>query len=199
MNPGETDWEGRYVANDTPWDKGEASPGLVDFLAANSQLERGTVAVPGCGTGHDVRAWASASFRAFGFDVAPSAIRRAREKSEVASANAAFEQRDFLTQGPPEPFDWIFEHTLFCAIDPGRRDEYVRAVVQWLKPAGQFLAVFYMIADTEGPPFGTNREEIMRRFSRNFDLLREWVPRSYANRTGLELMMWWRRRKAEGM
>ena len=31
-----TDWEAQYQANDTPWDKGEASPGLVDWLAAQS-------------------------------------------------------------------------------------------------------------------------------------------------------------------
>ena len=37
------------------------------------------------------------------------------------------------------------------------------------------------------------REELWQRFSPHFDLLEEWVPRSYPNRTGLELMMWWRR------
>ena len=26
------------------------------------------------------------------------------------------------------------------------------------------------------------------------DLLAEWVPRSYPNRTGLELMLWWKRK-----
>src|SRR2546425_62305 len=44
-------WEGRYQAKDTPWDKGEASPGLVDFLATHPELKRGTVCVPGCGFG----------------------------------------------------------------------------------------------------------------------------------------------------
>src|SRR5271168_4912958 len=55
-----TDWEARYQTGDMPWEKGEASPGLVDFLAGHPDLDRGTVAVPGCGTGHDVRAWAKA-------------------------------------------------------------------------------------------------------------------------------------------
>src|SRR5258708_8016785 len=77
----ETIWETRYQTGDTPWEKGEPSPGLVDFLAAHPQLPRGAVCVPGCGTGHDVRAWAQAGFPAFGFDLAPSAIRRAEEKT----------------------------------------------------------------------------------------------------------------------
>ena len=62
-------WEARYQAKDMPWEKGEASPGLVDFLAAHPQLPRGKVCVPGCGSGHDVRAWAKAGFEAFGFDL----------------------------------------------------------------------------------------------------------------------------------
>jgi len=190
----DSDWEARYLTNDMPWEKGEASPGLVDFLKGHPELARASVAVPGCGTGHDVRAWAAAGFTASGFDIAPTAIRVAREKTDAAGLKAVFEQRDFLTQDPPAPFDWLFEHTLFCAIDPKCREDYVRAVIGWLQPAGQFLAVFYMIADTQGPPFGTNREEIMRRFSPQFELLDSWVPRSYPNRTGLEWMTWWRRK-----
>src|SRR4051812_10239502 len=188
-----TEWEARYLANDMPWEKGEASPGLVDFLSEHPELPRGSVAVPGCGTGHDVRAWAGAGFEAHGFDIAPSAIRVAREKTPP-SLPARFQEGDFLADVPPALFDWVFEHTLFCAIDPKRRDEYAQAAHRWLKPGGNFLAVFYMIPDEDGPPFGTNREEIMRRFSSQFELLKDWTPRSYPNRTGLEWMTWWRRR-----
>jgi len=61
-------WEHRYQTHDMPWEKGAPSPGLVDFLAAHPDLPRGTVAVPGCGTGHDVRAFVKARFAATGFD-----------------------------------------------------------------------------------------------------------------------------------
>jgi methyl halide transferase len=187
-------WEERYQTNDMPWEKGEPSPGLVDFLAANPQLPKGTVCVPGCGTGHDVRAWAKAGFNAFGFDLAPSAIRLSRERTAAAGLSAEFTQRNFLHDEPPFLFDWIFEHTLFCAIDRPERDNYVRAVSRWLKPKGQYLAINYLIPDEDGPPFGTTREEQWQRFSPNFNLLKEWVPRSYPNRTGLELMLWWTRK-----
>src|SRR3954467_748826 len=189
----ENEWEARYLGNDMPWEKGEASPGLVDFLKQNPNLERGRVAVPGCGTGHDVRAWAGARFEARGFDLAPSAIRLAREKT-LPNLPAKFAVGNFLADRPPVPFDWLFEHTLFCAIDPAQRDEYVQAALRWIAPAGQFLAVFYMIPDIEGPPFGTTRDEIMKRFSPHFDLLKDWVPRSYENRTGLEWMTHWRKK-----
>lgn len=177
-----------------PWEKGEPSPGLVDFLTTHSDLARGNIAVPGCGTGHDVRAWAKAGFNAFGFDLTKSAVRLANEKTRAMGLSAAFQTANFLKDEPPFLFDWVFEHTLFCAIDPNLRDDYVRAVRKWLKPDGQYLAVNYFIPDTDGPPFGTAREEQLRLFSPYFDLVEDWVPRSYPNRTGLERMFWWRKK-----
>jgi len=189
------DWENRYQTGDMPWEKGAPSPGLVDFLAANPGLPRGSVCVPGCGTGHDVRAWAQAGFNAHGFDIAPSGIRLSTEKTQAAGLSAKFHLVDFLRDEPPFQFDWLFEHTLFCAIDKEQRDDYVRAVLRWLKPDGQYLAVNYIIPDEDGPPFGTTRDEQWQRFSPHFDLVKEWVPRSYPNRTGLELMLWWQRKR----
>jgi SAM-dependent methyltransferase len=185
------EWEERYVSGDTHWEKGEPSPGLLDFLAMHSQLSPGSVLVPGCGTGHDVRAWARAGFDALGYDIAPSAIRLAEEKTRNTGLQAKFALGDFLTDSPPRQFDWLFEHTLFCAVQTDRRDDYVRAVLRWLKPGGQFLAVHYLIPDEDGPPFGTTREEVLQRFSPHFKLLEDWVPRSYPNRVGLERMFWW--------
>ena len=214
-------WESRYQSSDMPWEKGAPAPGLVDFLAARPDLPRGTVCVPGCGTGHDVREFARAGFDAFGFDIAPSAIRFATEKTMADGSlgapascrrvaadgkhagkmpalpdvlEAKFQPADFLHDEPPQLFDWIFEHTLFCAIKPPERDEYVRAALRWLKPDGQYLAVNYLIPDKDGPPFGTTRDELWRRFSPHFELVEERVPRSYPNRTGLELLLWWRRK-----
>jgi SAM-dependent methyltransferase len=187
-------WEERYLAGDMPWEKGSASPGLVDFLSTRPDLPRGTVCVPGCGTGHDAREWARAGFTTFGYDIAPSAIQMAGEKMQGTGSSATFGLANFLGDEPPFRFDWLFEHTLFCAIDPIEREDYVRAVLRWLKPDGHYLAVNYLIPDTEGPPYGTTREELWRQFSPHFDLLQEWVPRSYPNRTGLELMLWWRRK-----
>src|SRR5512143_3634068 len=121
-------WEERYRTGDMPWEKGAPSPGLVDFLAAHPDLPRGSVIVPGCGTGHDVCALARAGFTATGCDIAPTAIRLANEQSAAVGVAATFHQCDFLRDPPPERFDWIFEHTLFCAIQPDERDSCVAAV-----------------------------------------------------------------------
>src|ERR1043165_2820201 len=127
------DWEGLYQKGDTQWDKGEPSPGLVDFLASHRDLPKGTVLVPGCGTGHDVRAWAKAGFSATGLDIAPSAIRLAEERTRAAGLSATVRLDDFLRDEPFGQFDYVFEHTLFCAIQRGERDLYVATLNRWLK------------------------------------------------------------------
>ena len=214
-------WEQRYRANDMPWEKGAPSPGLVDFLAANPDLKRGTVCVPGCGLGHDAREFARHGFEVFGFDLAPSAIAlangtpasdparpvgvqasacsgdtRKRELQHAGTVPGAlnFFHADFLRAAPPQHFDWIFEHTLFCAIQPAERDDYVRAVLKWLKPGGIYLVVNYIECDPDGPPFPTTRAEQLERFSPHFDLIADWIPRSYLNRENRERMFWWRRK-----
>src|SRR3954454_15840147 len=96
----ETEWEKRYQTGDMPWEKGEPSPGLIDFLQAHPDLPRGTVCVPGCGTGHDVRAWIKARFKAHSFDLAPSAIRLSRELTVAAGLVAEFTQNHFLMDPP---------------------------------------------------------------------------------------------------
>jgi SAM-dependent methyltransferase len=187
-------WESRYQAHDMPWEKGAPSPGLVDFLSAHPDLERGHVCVPGCGTGHDVREFAKAGFHAWGFDLAPSAISVAEKSTQAAGLKANFRLGDFLRDPPPQKYDWLFEHTLFCAIQPSERDDYVQAVLRWLQPGGNYLAVNYFDCGPDGPPWPTTRAEQMRRFSPHFNLLADWTPRSHPNRQGRERMFWWARR-----
>lgn len=193
-------WEARYLSGDMHWDKGAPAPGLVEFLRDHPELPRGSVAVPGCGTGHDVRAWCDFGFNAHGFDIAPSALRHARERTEAWARRGppnrqipSFNLCDFLRDEPPFLFDWVFEHTLFCAIQPAERDAYVAALLRWLKPGGAYLAVHYIVCDGE-PPFPVRPAELWVRFRPHFHLIDQWVPRSYHNRTGRELMCWWRRK-----
>ena len=187
-------WEHRYQTGDMPWEKGGPSPGLVDFLGTHPELPRGTVCVPGCGAGHDARAWAGAGFTASGFDLAPAAIFLASKNTRDDRYKATFQLADFLHAEPPQKFDWVFEHALFCAIRPGERDDYVAAVLRWLKPEAQYLAVNYILCDPDGPPFPTTRQEQIARFSPHFELVADWVPHSYPNREGRERMFWWRRK-----
>src|SRR5687768_12183833 len=73
-----SNWDSCYVAGDTPWNRGEASPPLAAWLRRQHQL-RGKALVPGCGVGHDVALLAEAGLEVTGLDIAPTAIQLARE------------------------------------------------------------------------------------------------------------------------
>ena len=186
-----TDWEAQYEKGETPWDKGAPSPGLLDFLAAEPL--RGRVLVPGCGAGHDVRALAKAADEVVGIDIASAAVRLAQSYPRVAGER--YERADLfhLPAAMRGAFDWVWEHTCFCAIDPAQRADYVSAVARALKAGGSLLAIFYLdpgnSSPDEGPPFEVSVAELDRLFLPRFELVREWLPqRAYAGREGREWM-----------
>jgi SAM-dependent methyltransferase len=95
-------------------------------------------------------------------------------------------------------FDWIWEHTCFCAIDPTDRERYVAAVHRLLKPHGSLLATFFidpgLDPDEEGPPFGVSEAELDALFARHFVLEKQWPPRAcFPGREGREHMRLLRR------
>jgi len=187
-------WESRYQAGDTPWDKGEAAPPLVDYLASQQVL--GSVCVPGCGAGHDVRALAAQGATVTGFDIAPSALALAR--SAPPMGNEEYLEIDWfrLPQELQGCFDWVFEHTCFCAIDPVLRADYVKSCSSALKPGGRLLAIFFMTPDAElGPPFGVSTAELDQWFSPYFELIHDEVPgAAYPGREGCERLRVLRKR-----
>lgn len=193
-----TDWESLYQAGDTRWDKGEPAPGLVDFLGRGLAVGGQRVLVPGCGRGNDLKPWLAAGCRVVGMDLAPSAVEAARRVFQ-SEPRAEIRTGDFLRwTGEHGKFDWVFEHTLWCAISPGRRRDYVRAVTAAVKPGGHYLAINYLQPDDEqGPPFATSVAELRTLLGGAFELLDHWVPRSFPGRTGRERMFLWRRRGME--
>ena len=89
----------------------------------------------------------------------------------------------------------VFEHTLFCAIAPDSRETYASSLVRWLRPGGHFLAIHFVFPLSEqGPPYGADREEIIRHFEPNFQLLEDWSPRSFKERQSEERMFWWQKK-----
>ncbi len=192
------DWEQLYQEGHTPWDKGAPAPPLKEWIRSNPEKMNGSVLVPGCGLGHDVHeiATSTQADEILGIDISPSAVESALGRSK--SERTAFELADLfnLPESHRERFDWVWEHTCFCAIDPNLRSDYVKAVHGALKPGGRLLAVFYLNpydnehAPGEGPPHGTCEAELKELFieSGKFEMLESYVPsESYSGREGLEL------------
>jgi SAM-dependent methyltransferase len=183
-----TNWEERYEHGDTPWDKGAPHPALVDYLE-RTPLE-GRVLAVGCGLGHDVRALAAAGARVTGIDIAPFAIRAAESVPKIADEQYLLADLFALPAELRNRFDWVWEHTCFCAIDPSARAAYLRGVLEALTPEGRLLAVFYLDPGVDsGPPFGVEITELDALFGDDFRLIEEWTPaRTYPEREGRERM-----------
>jgi SAM-dependent methyltransferase len=186
-------WQRRYEEDDTPWDKGAPAPPLTAFL--REKWIAGRVLVPGCGRGHEVRMLgAQRGVSAVGLDLSATAIEQARAllSASAPPADSVFITGDFfrLPSEMKDSFDWIVEHTCFCAIDPRQRSEYVRAAVDALRDGGKIFAIFYLHPDVaNGPPFAVSREELDRLFDPHFTVLDEWVPKeAFAGREGRELV-----------
>ena len=194
------DWEEQYRIGETPWDKGAASPALVAWLRDHPGTMTGAVLVPGCGTGHDVRAIAGAEPAAepIGLDLAPTAIAACRQ--HPAMGRERYVEGD-LFDLPAElrgTCDWVWEHTCFCAIEPARRDAYVTAVATALKPGGQLLGIFYLDPYRDdhqpggGPPHGCTLDELRQRFTAagRFSVESAEPPADcYPERAGRELLL----------
>ena len=188
------DWDKAYQEGVTPWDKGYASPAIAEWLQENSLEGHGLVM--GCGLGHDVRLLASYNDQVIGMDISQTAVNKAREIDAVN--NESYIVADFfnLPEDYSQSFDWVVEHTFFCAINPDLRKSYVENLVRVLKPKGYFLAVFFLKdpshIDLEGPPYKIGREAIEEYFGKNFVLLESFIPRSHyeCRPMGSEYVCW---------
>jgi SAM-dependent methyltransferase len=179
-------WEAIYQADDAGWDIGKPAPPFVDLLSeAPPWLVPGAMLVPGCGAGHDAAAFADAGFAVTAVDFAPSAVRFARAKGlKVVEGDFLALPAEFANQ-----FDFVLEHTCFCAIPVANRPCYVVAAAQALKPGGSLIGLFYRFdpPDDEGPPFAVGEAEFRAAFDPLFEILEFRVPaRSHGKRQGRE-------------
>jgi len=192
-DPRDLGWQRRYEQDDTPWDKGAPAPALTAFL--HEKQISGRVLVPGCGRGHEVRALGTQpNTSVVGLDISAAAIAQAKELAAQAmpETDISFIVGDFfhLPSKLRRSFDWLVEHTCFCAIEPHQRPDYVLAASSALRTGGRIFGVFYLNPDTEsGPPFAVSRKELSELFDPYFTLLEEWVPRdSFPGRENRELV-----------
>ena len=196
------EWENRYQAGETPWEKGQAAPPLMELLAEPEPVDwgRGPILVPGCGYGHDVRALAALGIPVLGVDLSPTAVARARDFPKVGDEN--YELADVLQPAwlNGRQFSAVWEHTCFCAIDPADRGRYAEVMASCLPVGGLLVGVFFINPfdpgeEREGPPFGTTVAELDAWFHPWFEREDGWVPsRAYPGREEREWIAIFRRK-----
>lgn len=153
-------WQQRFVDHQTPWDRGAASPQLARWLADATFAPGMRVAVPGCGSGHEVIELARAGIDVVALDYAPAAIELVGQRLVQAGLSARTVLGDVLDWQPDAPLDAVYEQTCLCALHPDHWSRYAAQLSRWLRPGGR-LALLAMQAPRagsaqgliEGPPY----------------------------------------------
>lgn len=165
-------WEAHYQEGTARWDLGQAAPPFASLLNSPYAPSPGRMAVLGAGRGYDALLFAQRGFEVIGFDFAPSAIADSTALAQNSGIPAQFLQRNIfdLPAEFPGYFDYVLEHTCFCAIDPASRPAYVQLVKSLLKPQGELIALFWAHSKPGGPPFGATITEIKEYFQPDFEI-----------------------------
>jgi SAM-dependent methyltransferase len=193
-------WNERYLANSTGWEKGRCAPPIARMLAEGLLPAGSHIAVVGAGRGNEALEAARLGYRVTAIDFAPEAAIAIRRHAETAGVDVAVLEADlFSLKGTHAgAFHAVLEHTCFCAIDVGRRDEYVEVMHAVLGEGGLLFGLFYVPSREGGPPYTTSEAELRVRFERRFELVRLARPDdSFPERLGEELEVVARRTRFE--
>jgi methyl halide transferase len=192
-------WNERYQNEDTPWDLSGPTPEFARLLREGRLPTKGRVLVPGGGRGHDAVLFAQKGFEVDLVDFAPKALEAALGEASKQKATVFAYRQDFF-ELPSLPYhastyDILLEYTFFCAIDPDRRKDYVRAAAALLKPGGWLVGLFFPLEITKaGPPFLVSEKEVRELFAPHFELTIEKPRESVKAREGREFLGLFRRK-----
>lgn len=183
-------WSGLYKENDTGWDLSGPSP-VLQWAMQKFKLPKMRVAVLGCGKGHDAHYLSTLGHKVVGFDFSPEAVKEA-QALYGESRNLSWRVQNIfeLDEKLKGQFDLVFDHTLFCAIDPENRKYLSKAWDFLLAENGQILGIFYIMPKIMGPPYGATEGEIFDRLAKFFRV--DYWARSRASierRLGQELLV----------
>ncbi len=178
-------WDQRYREGSDRWELGRAAPPLEAFLRADprSPPAAGPVLVPGCGRGHEAALLARLGHDVVGLDFSGEALREARRLHAETSPRLRWLQADLfdrkalaeagLTAGS---LAGVLEHTCFCAIDPGQRQDYLELVRQLLRPDGWLLGLFWCHRREGGPPWGSDPQQLAAQLCAGGFAAELWEP-----------------------
>ena len=173
------------------WDLSGATP-ILKHIIPQLKIPKSRILVVGCGKGHDAYELSQRGNVVTAVDFSEEAITQAK-KLYPENENLKFLQADVFNL--PEKyfgyFDIVFEHTLFCAIDPGKRNELVRVYKSMLADHGHLLGIFFTIDNHNHPPFGGTEWEYRERMKKHFNFLYWTKWKAETTRTaGIELIIY---------
>jgi methyl halide transferase len=164
-------WNRYYQTDHTPWQIHQACPPVFRLLDQRKDLVPGRLLIPGCGLGVEPSEFARRGFSVTAMDLSRYVIEEAKKKTESKL------EIQFLVGNVCRPskelfgaFDYVFEQTCYCALDPVDRPAYVKSVYEMLVDGGHLFGVFYRFDHGHYPPFPIGLEELREDFESLFDI-----------------------------
>ncbi len=200
------DWVRAYADGKTPWDLSMVTPPLRALLREGRHLhwglpQRARVAVPGCGRGHDLRAWSAAGMRVTGFDIVPRVVEEARALLRWNRSSGDVLCRDVLglAQEFTGAFDLVYDYACFSSLPRYLRVSYSKEMATVLGEKGVLLHLAFPFGD-EIPRNGgvlhrITLEDLEVSVGQEFELIEHFgAEESVGERVGQEQWFLWRRR-----
>ncbi len=179
-------WENRYQSENTPWDIGEISRPLKNYVDILREKEQ-VILIPGAGYGHEAVYLHQNGFKqVLVCDWAPTPLERIKRKAPDFPEEHLI-QEDFFQLSLDA--DLILEQTFFSAIDPSLRIKYAHKMQTLLKEGGRVVGLLFAHEfDHDGPPYGGTKEEYLTYFEPYFEIEKfEIAANSIQPRMGREL------------
>ena len=192
------DWREAWKTGTTPWDAG-ASPPALRSLLDRGLVPAGRILVPGCGTGYDLATLAREDREVVGIDLAADARAAFLASHPDLPGRVVYEVTDFFSYEDRNGFDFVWDYTFFCALDPGQRSGWSETMKRLVKPKGILATLLFPFEDPisgrQGPPWPINTELVRSFIADEFEELEvAQVQRTHPGREGLERLALWRRR-----
>lgn len=147
-----------------PWAHLAPRPAFAHWLEENDVQGNGrTALVIACGLGDDAEALADRGFKVTAFDIAPTAIKWAKQRFPDSSVDYSVAD---MFEPPAEwinRFDFVLEIFTVQALPIDIRPKAAKAVVQFVADNGELLVITMGTNDSEnrpGPPWPLIREEL---------------------------------------
>lgn len=183
-------WSQIYRTEEPGWELGRPAPALLDMLP-RLKLPRSKVLILGCGSGNDAAHFAENGHVVTAVDISNEALERGKKK--YGHLNINWIQSDLFKLGTEHThqYDVIFEHTCYCAMNPGERNDLVKTWLRLLAPGGHLMGVFFTMERRSDPPFGGSEWELRERLKKYFQFIfwGRW-KQSLGRREGKELFVY---------
>lgn len=172
-----------YRIGFTPWDGHQLSARLRELVEGDAALPAGKALDVGCGTGDTSIYLARHGWDVTGVDFVERALEKARLKGQRASVGVRWLRADVTRLGQHgigDGFDLVADNGLLHGLSDDARDAYVRELSPLVAEGGRLLILGFGPGKRRGPR-GIDREEVERRFGREWQLLATGVESAASN------------------